>query len=1698
MINITLSQVGTNILSDKNSSQLVSTRLMTRNFNITGDYIECFVSDPSGKILASSIPCLDYTIPENIPDTSTIQSLVFSPEDTLRRLSIGLGNYQIIYNVLRPVAIQDFNKNFFIKEISSDRTELRISSNTVPISSLQNNIVSFIDTYQSTSYFKEFYVNFGNNVLIPAVNIALDNTTSTNSTILIKLLDPLSATFKVNDTISIVDAIADPITFNVEVKPDATEVIYPTLRGPNFDLDLDNLRVGPTPYYNFNQITNFQGDFAPQLQQLLGQLSASNFAINIDYTDYEDFVHFSSAARRLEGFQYKLQNIEYYTSQSSSAALSLSPSAQLDASKYQGNINKFIQSFDGWEQYLYYESGTYAWPKQNSTKPYINYSITSSQGETWYNDNYTTASLYDDNNQNYLLYTLPGFINENDDNELVFKFVASLGQMFDDIWIHIKAITDLYQAKNSLTEGISKDLVYFALQSMGIDVYTDQDNKNVFKYLYGINPDGSYKPITGSYDTLISASNYQLSGQDIQKGIYKRLYHNLPLLLKSKGTNRFIQYLNTIFGIPSTVMSYIEYGGVDKVTSSFEYEYDRFTYGLEISGSNTVNIPWIYTSQSLNRTGFNDITPNGIEFRFKAFTTSSNILLSSYPTQSLFYNSTNYNLRLLYTDTGSNDSIYSGSIGKFGYLQFNLGSTSITSSTVPVFTTGSDGETDWYTVLVQRRIPDRRIGDVGLSQTYDIYIKNNIWGQTGHIASASLTTSTQNTPWYTNNTTLAFGGGTFPFSGSIQEVRLWSYYISESAFDSHVLNPESIEGNYTTSSFNDLAARFTLGNNLYTYNHNVTTEVYSTHPDQKTQILTASFVDFPDQNNYSNFTETYYADVANSGYANPVVDKVRIYSGSEYGTQLLPNKSIEIPSSIPLTKDIHLLDASLSPQDEIDRAIIAQFGSTYDLDDIIGNPDTGSYSAFSSLQNEFFKKFNNKYNYKDYIRLIEFFHNSLFRTLKDFTPARTNLSTGIVIKPHLLERSAVYRPEPNVEPIGLLSTIDTAFITTSNGGNYNQPSYSYTIQSNIGPVNSISDGRDFYVGEFPSASISFKDVIVQDNPYLPFQNPLLSTVPPFNISSTFKLATIKGNLTGQIITRIEYNGIIGIYPPENITVNYDVVLNTSLPFPLNTLNVSYTAVFPIGLTSITDIRSVTPFGTSIASVTITSITYNDFNKFKTSDYNVLLNNISGSRLSTTRKKLTYITSESKLTQILEPVELQDFTYTYVRHAFPRYYGVKTTSQNYTFYTPGDEDVYGNNAAIDKNTVQFAFLLNAFATGSDLLAMPERTNLNIKYLIDENSNLTELTKRNYNTITEQQKYNLYQVQNIFKSGETLNVNLFDNQNPSRQSNLEGNKTIFAGGFRFHPILWKTGSYDLLYSVDPNFYPNGIPSTSGINNVEIETSFDPPGFFRRSRIKFRAKWKSGNTLNDVNIAYRITLDFGFGTVSTRTYNFFIPVGQQYSDWSPESKGVNFWYNGQILSVVNSSASTTINYLNVDFSASNHLSMSSTDLTNTIITCSAIQSSQYPNWFFSGSANNPVQTEYNFELKKGDLVRFADNIAFSSSNKATPPSFLSSLEYEIIDVYPPTGSSLLAFKIDRPIQNVARSSSIQSNPVYYRIPHYVFSSRKNDETNIVINHIKNPGETSTGTVKNINLSQNIDSKLANIVSELKSKIFSTFLTS
>jgi hypothetical protein len=121
-----------------------------------------------------------------------------------------------------------------------------------------------------------------------------------------------------------------------------------------------------------------------------------------------------------------------------------------------------------------------------------------------------------------------------------------------------------------------------------------------------------------------------------------------------------------------------------------------------------------------------------------------------------------------------------------------------------------------------------------------------------------------------------------------------------------------------------------------------------------------------------------------------------------------------VPSS-SYVKDINYLEVAFSPQNEINEDINSSLGY-FNIGDYIGDPrltstTDESYPDLDALRETYFEKYKANYDWWDFIRLIKYYDNSLFKILKDYTPARAGLSTGVVIKQHLLERNKYPVPQ---------------------------------------------------------------------------------------------------------------------------------------------------------------------------------------------------------------------------------------------------------------------------------------------------------------------------------------------------------------------------------------------------------------------------------------------------------------------------------------------------------------------------------------------------------------------------------------------------------------------------------------------------------------------------------------------------------------
>ena len=111
-----------------------------------------------------------------------------------------------------------------------------------------------------------------------------------------------------------------------------------------------------------------------------------------------------------------------------------------------------------------------AWPKESGegtySNPYILYRTSESKASNWYSNQLVSASDYDKANKHRLQGHLPMFVQDNDENAVFLKFVDMVGHHFDDIWTYIKAMTDVYDRRDKLSEGIAKTLIHPVAQSL--------------------------------------------------------------------------------------------------------------------------------------------------------------------------------------------------------------------------------------------------------------------------------------------------------------------------------------------------------------------------------------------------------------------------------------------------------------------------------------------------------------------------------------------------------------------------------------------------------------------------------------------------------------------------------------------------------------------------------------------------------------------------------------------------------------------------------------------------------------------------------------------------------------------------------------------------------------------------------------------------------------------------------------------------------------------------------------------------------------------------------------------------------------------------------------------------------------------------------------------------------------------------------
>jgi hypothetical protein len=610
---------------------LLQSEVKNQTFGFGNDYIEYFIYDTSGNLINSNYNYKDFKLPLNsyLTPGTKLPEVEIDPIQDLKNLGYISGEFITQYN-FQTKKISSPEAELFISQISEDRTEIRINSTIIPSLELLSYGDQLIEELNNSIEQKYFLLNLLNNTQFLVVNIAID---VDNPSILLKLYEPLPQQLQDKVLAWITEEIIEPYIFGLNLDASIIPELPPQLKGPNFSIDIDIKQNLGTKYENYSSlVSSLTGS---SYRQVLNYMNNKSYDLNIDYTSFNNFIHFSSAKKRLEIFYNKVKQIEDYNNNINVITGSTNVLKNEQTASIKQNIDDIVSKFDGFENYLYYESSSYAWPKTTSTKPFI--LSTTASANTWYNNYTSSANDYDENNLDHLYNITPAYIKNDPLNyQPYYNFIDMIGHYFDNIWIYITSINELYNADNNLEKGVSKDIVYDALRSLGVKLYNSKGDNDFKNYIGGSNSGSTL--FTDDFSVTSSYLN-NVPKKDLLAETFKRIYHNIPLLSKTKGTSTGLQELITTFGVTSSIFSPNEFGGSTKKNQLKGYDNDKITIqNNTITGS--VLSPFISLQQP--STSSSDFTSTDLHFVDLSFSpqTELNSRISAsvavtYPTFSL-------------------------------------------------------------------------------------------------------------------------------------------------------------------------------------------------------------------------------------------------------------------------------------------------------------------------------------------------------------------------------------------------------------------------------------------------------------------------------------------------------------------------------------------------------------------------------------------------------------------------------------------------------------------------------------------------------------------------------------------------------------------------------------------------------------------------------------------------------------------------------------------------------------------------------------------------------------------------------------------------------------------------------------------------------------------------------------------------------
>ena len=751
----------------------------------------------------------------------------------------------------------------------------------------------------------------------------------------------------------------------------------------------------------------------------------SGMDVNINYSNFDKFVTFGSAQKRLDVFKAKLQQIEQYIVDAPVFIENLNISASsADEGTYEtvfgtlvvdssGNssltgssnvynmltssatpptdfvnssintsikVQELIRGFDGYEKELWFRTGlqytssngeyyhSIQYQKDDYTYPKIlgiPLATTHASASIWYTEMSTIATDYDNDNQNILSKNVPTYIQEDEFSSDFVTFTEMIGHHFDNVKTYITNLENISSRYPKVYEEISGDMAKKVLESFGISAPSIASVEKLINYVTGNNTNDPYKDIANEY--------------------YKRYLHALPFLLRTKGTKQSVNSLLNVFGINPDIITVKE--NISNRYTSLEPKKVTTTeqdFVLTIPSGSYLTVPF---SASLRN-------PQTIQARFA---------LLDDRTQDVFKFDNDYSIKATFHPSGSTNTYYT-----------NTGRIDLMSASVALVTSSYFDLFDENYVSLQLKYDSAgAILDIRKIENEDTTFSQSLQ-ETQMSMSADWSGLSE---LYIGIPAASSSGATDYTSASLDEFRMWGDTITQAKFIEFAENPGMYAGNTYTSSLEDLYVRlsFNLPTDVYTTGSIPNTTPYVSK-SEALDLTNISGSQFPTRTSPLYNTSRIIRSVTqNSYFVSDTTDMIRIApepptTMSLSSTDTTVDIYEKFLSSSVATNE---LDISISPVDAIDREIIRSFGNIQ-LGQYLGDPqDTNrdNYSQLDTLESVFIRELAPTINHNGFVRFFDKFLNNFYESVEQFLPARSKIRKGIVIRSNILNRTKVNNRE---------------------------------------------------------------------------------------------------------------------------------------------------------------------------------------------------------------------------------------------------------------------------------------------------------------------------------------------------------------------------------------------------------------------------------------------------------------------------------------------------------------------------------------------------------------------------------------------------------------------------------------------------------------------------------------------------------------